>query len=208
MANKEEAEYKHSRYKKKKMIRVEGIEKEYVLDLNEKDGNDFELLVVSKGKDGVKHSMWGIDMKSSDEFTAEVIGKNTLSISTNGICSNEYLWLRNLSGDKYKIAIIPNNEATNYKTYVFNATWMDENNIQIESEVNGEPCEWTCTHDAFPLNMLMSEKEGNGNAIVTIVPMSVTSKEVQGFFEFTQEGSEEVARVRFSQDGEIINTIK
>lgn len=190
------------------MIRVEGFEKEYVLDLNEIDGRETELLVVSKENDGVRHSLWGVDTKSSDNIIAEVVGNNTVYVSadTTYICDEEYFWLVNTNKDKYKVRILPSKKVIDEKIYDFEVKCNEdyegesqtEKMLNITSNVNGEELEWECTHNGFPLDFDVIPNKGKGNAEVLVYPTSEINGEANGFFEFTQEESGITVRLKFS----------
>lgn len=199
------------------MIRVEGFEKEYTLDLNEIEGNEVELLVVSKDKEGIRHSMWGVDTKSSDNFNVEIVGNNTLCVSANTpyICGEEFFWLVNTNKDKYKVKILPSKKVTQDKVYEFDAQWLRDYNggspfdraIAIKSTVNGEDIEWECSHDGFPLKFDIIPNRGMGNAEAIIFPTCTANNGTEGFFEFVQEESGITIRLHFIMNGKEI-TIK
>lgn len=195
------------------MIRVEGIEKEYVLDFNDVSGNSVELLVVSKSGDGIKHSMWGVDLKSSDSVNTDIVGNNTLlvSIDVDNLFEDAYIWLRNMNGDKYKITVKPSSEATSNKRYEFRITSMFGASFKIRSYSNKAEARWECSYMGEPIDVSVCPTEGSGDTLVSVVSQLYLKNKANSFLEFTQDKSENKIVVPFSVSGDdvtLFNTYK
>ena len=195
------------------MIKANGFEKEFVLDLNEHPYDKHIGNVESKGE-GDATIPWGVEMVSCDLVIAKPGVANTLDINVDidEVANECFILLRNYAKERMKITIIPNTELSSPKTYKFRiskkSTDGHKTRVRILSKENGKEIGWKCTYDGQPYNYSISPKKADKSGYVDIVLLDELLATVNSLIEFTQEKSGEVIQLRLKQSNDYTEIIK
>ena len=194
------------------MIKIDGFENEYVLDLNLVPEDEHEITVISEDENGRKIS-WGIDIISLEEITAIAHSEDKLSIYLDAKSLNKdgIILLRNYNKEKIIIKIIHNEELSKPKKYKFRISKKSSSDrkvsIRILSKENDKETSWTCTYDGKPLNYNINPMHSDKSGKVEIELLDILFSTIDTIIEFTQDNSGEVVSLRLSQTNDNI-TIK
>jgi len=195
------------------MFKINGIENEFILDLNEQPYSEHSLIITSE-EDGGNHLSWGIEFTSSNFVSSELIGINTLNlyIDMENMKEESFVILRNYSNERVKLIIKPNNFLTSLKKYKFKLTKKNVNgrkiSIKIFSKENNNETGWKCTYDGSPLNYSIIPMESNSSGNVEIELLDELFTDVFTVIEFTQNRSNEVIELKLKQSNEKVEIIK
>lgn len=195
------------------MLKINGFEKEFVLDLNEHPYDEHIINIDSKGE-GDTNIPWGVEMVSCDLVTAKPSAGNNLAINVDidELSSECFVLLRNYAKERIKINIIPNTELSTPKMYKFKITKKStdgrKTRVRILSKENGKEIGWKCTYDGQPYDYSINPMKGDKSGYVDIVLLDKLLITVNSFIEFTQETSGEVIKLRLRQSNDNTEIIK
>ena len=195
------------------MIKIDGFEKEFTLDLNKHPYDEHIINIESKGE-GDANIPWGVEMVSCDLVTAKPGAANTLDVNVDidEVANECFILLRNYAKERMKITIIPNTELSAPKTYKFRITKKSTDGrntrVRILSKENGKEIGWSCTYNGQPYNYSISPKKADKSGYVDIVLLDELLATVNSLIEFTQEKSGEVIQLRLKQSNDYTEIIK
>ena len=194
------------------MIKVNGIKKEFVLDLNDFPYNEHTLSVLSEDEKG-NAIPWDIELVSNKIVNAERGMNNTLKITTNieEMKCDSIVVIRNTAKEIFKITLKYNVVLTREKTYKFKITKKStegrKTRIRILSKENNVDTEWECTYDGKPLSYVIKPMSSNKSGYVDIWMKDELYSRINTLIEFTQIKSGNVIKLKLNQgnnDTEII----
>lgn len=195
------------------MIKINGFEKEFILDLNEHPYDEHIINIESKGESET-NIPWGVEMVSCNLVTAKPGAANTLNVNADidELSDECFILLRNYAKERMKITVIPNTELSSPKTYKFRiskkSTDGRKTRIRILSKENGKEIGWKCTYDGQPYNYSISPKKADKSGYVDIVLTDELLTTVTSLIEFTQEKSGEVIQLKLKQSNDNTEIIK
>ena len=195
------------------MFRINEIENEFILDLNDYPYDEHSLTVTSEEGDG-SHLSWGVEIVSSNFISLEPIGVNTLNVNVDieNLKEESFVILRNYNNERIKLVIKPNILLTSPKEYKFKLTKKKANgrkvNIRILSKGNDNEVGWKCTYDGSPLNYSITPMESDGSSNVEIELLDELFTDISTVIEFTQNKSNEVIELKLNQSNDKIEIIK
>jgi hypothetical protein len=195
------------------MIRINGFEKEFTLDLNKHPYDEHTINIESKGE-GNTNIPWGVEMVSCDLVTAKPGAGNTLNVNVDidELSDECFILLRNYTKERMKITVIPNTELSAPKTYKFRITKKStdgrKTRIRILSKENGKEIGWSCTYNGQPYEYSISPMKGDKSGYVDIVLTDELLTTVTSLIEFTQEKSGEVIQLKLRQSNDSTEIIK
>lgn len=132
------------------MIKINGCEKEYTLDLNKTNECHNELKVESAYG-------WMVYMISAKDVYAGHHGPSTLYIDVNLVKQKDdfYIYLIDTNKDMFKIKVLHNEEMSREKNYIFKLGkyTIDNDTISfnVTSKENGKNEPWSIVFDGYPL---------------------------------------------------------
>jgi len=160
------------------MIKINNVEKEYVIDLNEVPQNEHKLDVESYD-DELYFLSWGVSFSNGTGFSYQITSRDSMLIEIDDYeeMKNEGLIiLKNNKKESINIKIKPNESALNEKVYTFKlGTFSSENDeisINIVSKMNGKSKPWEIDYDGRPYNLDVS---------ATKTKLKIKSNEQEGF---------------------------
>ena len=193
------------------MIKINGFENKFILDLNVNPVDEHELTVVSKN--GNEDLSWGVELVSLNEISVMKHSGNKLSINldVNTLNKDGFILLRNYNKERLVVEIIHNEELSREKEYTFKI----ENEkvegkkitIDILSQEESKEMSWACTYDGRPLKYSISPKRSDKSEKVEIILLSPVSNEFKSIIEFTQDKSDKIIKLKLTQNRDNI-TIK
>ena len=109
-------------------MKVNDIEKEFVLDLNNHPYDEHELKVTSLGGSD-EFIPWGVEFVSNPGIDVKPLSKDTLSIRLNSeaLMTDERVILKNYKKDKMVIHILHNTYVSTPKKYTFRISKKETN---------------------------------------------------------------------------------
>jgi hypothetical protein len=193
------------------MIKINGFENKFILDLNVNPVDEHELTVISND-DGEELS-WGVELVSLNEISVMKHSGNKLSINldVNTLNKDGFILLRNYNKERLVVEIIHNEELSREKEYTFK--FENEKvegkkiTIDILSQEESKEMSWACTYDGRPLKYSISPKRSDKSEKVEIVLLSPVSNEFKSIIEFTQDKSDKIIKLKLTQNRDNI-TIK
>jgi len=194
------------------MIKVNGIKKEFVLDLNDFPYNEHKLKVSSKDEKG-NAIPWDVELVSNKIVKADRDMNSTLKITTDveEMKSDSIVVIRNTAKEIFKITLKYNVVLTREKTYKFKITKKStegrKTRIRILSKENNVDTEWECTYDGKPLSYMIKPMSSNKSGYVDIWMKDELYSRINTLIEFTQIKSGNVIKLKLNQgnnDTEII----
>lgn len=194
------------------MIKVNGIKKEFVLDLNDFPYNEHKLKVSSKDEKG-NAIPWDVELVSNKIVKADRDMNSTLKITTDveEMKSDSIVVIRNTAKEIFKITLKYNVVLTREKTYKFKITNKStegrKTRIRILSKENNVDTEWECTYDGKPLSYVIKPMSSNKSGYVDIWMKDELYSRINTLIEFTQIKSGNVIKLKLNQgnnDTEII----
>ena len=194
------------------MIKVNGIKKEFVLDLNDFPYNEHKLNVSSKDEKG-NAIPWDVELVSNKIVKADRDMNSTLKITTDveKLKSDSIIVIRNTAKEMFKITLKYNVVLTREKTYKFKITKKStegrKTRIRILSKENNVDTEWECTYDGKPLSYVIKPMSSNKSGYVDIWMKDELYSRINTLIEFTQIKSGNVIKLKLNQgnnDTEII----
>ena len=193
------------------MIKINGFENKFILDLNVNPVDEHEFTVISKN--GNEELSWGVELVSLNEISVMKHSGNKLSINldVNTLNKDGFILLRNYNKERLLVEIIHNEELSREKEYTFKF----ENEkvegkkiaIDILSQEESKEMSWACTYDGRPLKYSISPKRSDKSEKVEIVLLSPVSNEFKSIIEFTQDKSDKIIKLKLTQNRDNI-TIK
>lgn len=195
------------------MIRINGFEKEFILDLNEHPYNEHVINIESKGEND-SSIPWGIEMISSELLTVKPSANNTLNVNVDiEEVSNEcFILLRNYAKERIRIVIKPNDILSAPKEYKFRISKKSTDGhkvrIRILSKEKDREIGWKCTYDGQPYNYSISPRRNNKSGYVDIILLDKVLVEFNSLIEFTQESSGEVIQLKLKHSNDSTEIIK
>ena len=195
------------------MIKIDGFEKEFTLDLNEHPYDEHIINIESKGE-GDANIPWGVEMVSCDLVTAKPGAASTLNVNVDidELSDECFVLLRNYTKERMKITVIPNTELSAPKTYKFRITKKStdgrKTRVRILSKENGKEIGWSCTYNGQPYDYSISPMKGDKSGYVDIVLTDELLTTVTSLIEFTQEKSGEVIQLKLRQSNDSTEIIK
>jgi hypothetical protein len=194
------------------MIKINNIEKEFILDLNDFPYNEHKLKVLSKDEKG-NAIPWDVELVSNKIVKAERGMNNTLKITTDveKMECDSIVVIRNTAKEIFKITLKYNVVLTREKTYKFKITKKStegrKTRIRILSKENNVDTEWECTYDGKPLSYVIKPMSSNKSGYVDIWMKDELYSRINTLIEFTQIKSGNVIKLKLNQgnnDTEII----
>lgn len=193
------------------MIKINGFENKFILDLNVNPVDEHELTVISKN--GNEDLSWGVELVSLNEISVMKHSGNKLSINldVNTLNKDGFILLRNYNKERLVVEIIHNEELSREKEYTFK--FENEKvegkkiTIDILSQEESKEMSWACTYDGRPLKYSISPKRSDKSEKVEIVLLSPVSNEFKSIIEFTQDKSDKIIKLKLTQNRDNI-TIK
>ena len=195
------------------MIKINGFEKEFTLDLNKYPYDEHIINIDSKGE-GDANIPWGVEMVSCDLVTAKPGAASTLNVNVDidELSDECFVLLRNYTKERMKITVIPNTELSAPKTYKFRITKKStdgrKTRVRILSKENGKEIGWSCTYNGQPYDYSISPMKGDKSGYVDIVLTDELLTTVTSLIEFTQEKSGEVIQLKLRQSNDSTEIIK
>ena len=195
------------------MIKINGFEKEFTLDLNEYPYDEHIINIDSKGE-GETNIPWGVEMVSCDLVTAKPGAGNTLNVNVDidEVVNECFILLRNYAKERMKITIIPNTELSAPKTYKFRISKKSTDGrkarVRILSKENGKEIGWSCTYNGKPYDYSIKPMKGNKSGYVDIVLLDEVLTTITSLIEFTQDNSGEVIKLVLKQSNDDTEIIK
>ena len=193
------------------MIKINGFENKFILDLNVNPVDEHEFTVISKN--GNEELSWGVELVSLNEISVMKHSGNKLSINldVNTLNKDGFILLRNYNKERLLVEIIHNEELSREKEYTFK--FENEKvegkkiTIDIVSQEESKEMSWACTYDGRPLKYSISPKRSDKSEKVEIVLLSPVSNEFKSIIEFTQDKSDKIIKLKLTQNRDNI-TIK
>jgi hypothetical protein len=193
------------------MIGIGEITDLYVLDLNLSDEQDEYVLDVLSEENGL-HCSWGIDtIVGSRYLNVSTSGRDKLEISVNldKFKKKGLIILKNVIGEKLRIIVLPNLEATREKNYVFKLGKTSVSGktmtINVISKENGKNIPWEITYDGKPISYDISKLKTKFSVTLTSIPYS----ELTSLFELTQDKSNKKITIKlFHKDADSIEILE
>jgi hypothetical protein len=193
------------------MIKINGFENKFILDLNVNPVDEHEFTVISKN--GNEELSWGVELVSLNEISVMKHSGNKLSINldVNTLNKDGFILLRNYNKERLVVEIIHNEELSREKEYTFK--FENEKvegkkiTIDILSQEESKEMSWACTYDGRPLKYSISPKRSDKSEKVEIVLLSPVSNEFKSIIEFTQDKSDKIIKLKLTQNRDNI-TIK
>ena len=193
------------------MIKINGFENKFILDLNVNPVDEHEFTVISKN--GPEELSWGVELVSLNEISVMKHSGNKLSINldVNTLNKDGFILLRNYNKERLVVEIIHNEELSREKEYTFK--FENEKvegkkiTIDILSQEESKEMSWACTYDGRPLKYSISPKRSEKSEKVEIVLLSPVSNEFKSIIEFTQDKSDKIIKLKLTQNRDNI-TIK
>lgn len=178
------------------MFKVNGIEKEIILDMNLLYSGKISLHVVSKGKNG-NYLPWGIELVSCNLLTATTSSYDYLDVAydRDNIDESCFILLGNYNKERFKISVVPKKQpltSAELDLYKFKITKKTtegkKTRIKILSKgMDNEEIGWKCTYDGKPLNYSISPMESDKSDYVDIELTDEVYTDVDSVIEFTQD---------------------
>lgn len=147
-------------------INDEVIQGNYTLNLNEEEGNEFEIEVVSADDRGRSYR-WAIDYNADPNNVITKYNypnKINVIIDLKGYKEQNFIKLRNVNGDEFDLFIEPNEEASRDKIYTFKLGkyTLEENTytFNIISKESKYKLDWDIQYKGEPLPLTVT-KENN-----------------------------------------------
>lgn len=194
------------------MIKINNIEKEFILDLNDFPYNEHKLKVSSMDEKG-NAIPWDVELVSNKIVKTERGINNTLNITTDveKLKSDSIIVIRNTAKEIFKITLKYNVVLTREKKYKFKITKKStegrKTRIRILSKENNVDTEWECTYDGKPLSYVIKPMSSNKSGYVDIWMKDELYSRINTLIEFTQIKSGNVIKLKLNQgnnDTEII----
>lgn len=194
------------------MIKINGFENRFIVDLNINPVHEYEFTVVSLDNDNNDLS-WGIELISLDEISVVKHSGDKLSISldANTLSRDGFILLRNYNKERLRVDILHNEELSRKKEYYFEIINknVDGKKIVIDviskEELRDTP--WTCTYDGKPLSYSIIPSHSNKSGKIEIESLSSIYEPFETVIEFTQDKSNKVITLNLIQDKDSV-TIK
>lgn len=181
------------------MIKINGFEKEFTLDLNCESKNEYIFNITSEGVDGTLP--WGVELISNGIISATPIGNDSIKVSfeLEKLKKDEFVLLRNYEGERIKIVLKPLCAITNPEVNKFKITKTSVEDgkikIRILSKTDGDELGWKCTYDGNPLNYSVKPMSNSKSGYVTIELIDELFTDISSMFEFKQNITGNVARL-------------
>ena len=195
------------------MIKINNIEKEFILDLNDFPYNEHKLKVSSKDEKG-NAIPWDIELVSNKIVKADRDMNSTLKITTDveKLKSDSIVVIRNTAKEFFKITLKYNVVLTREKTYKFKITKKStegrKTRIRILSKENNVDTEWECTYDGKPLSYVIKPMSSNKSGYVDIWMKDELYSKINTLIEFTQIKSGNVIKLKLNQGNNDTDIIK
>ena len=182
------------------MIKIEGTEAIYELDLNKSINKEYILTIDSRDENGIIIP-WAVMLSSNQTvyYNEEGIDKLHLVFDLTLIRKEEYILIENYKKEKIKIIIKPNLKEIEEKKYVFSAKKydiLDINKIKIyvNSKVNGSFAEWKCSYNGKPLVYNITMKK----TYIILDLKSIPLGDINGYIELKQEKSNKKINIKLN----------
>lgn len=194
-------------------MKVNDIEKEFVLDLNNFPYDEHELKIESQGRNG-QFLPWNVEIVSHPGINVKPLSKGVLSIllDSESLSTDETIVLGNYEKEKMVIKIIHNDYLSKPKKYTFRVSKKEVNGrhtrIRIISKEDKSEIGWKCTYDGKPLNYTIKPMKASRSGYVDIELNSRVFTNVNTLIEFTQEKSDNVIKLVLNQDNDIVKIMK
>ena len=194
-------------------MKVNDIEKEFVLDLNNHPYDEHELKIESQGRNG-QFLPWNVEIVSHPGINVKPLSKGVLSIllDSESLSTDETIVLGNYEKEKMVIKIIHNDYLSKPKKYTFRVSKKEVNGrhtrIRIISKEDKNEIGWKCTYDGKPLNYTIKPMKASRSGYVDIELNSRVFTNVNTLIEFTQEKSDNVIKLVLNQDNDIVKIMK
>ena len=185
------------------MLKINGTENEYVLDLNKSEETHYELDIISQDSEE-KPLPWGIEMSNGLNVYKISKSKIALDFDLEALKSSSLIVLRNYAKERVRIKIKPNLTHSTSKAYTFSGRVTKKSElgftISVKSEVNGSPCPWKVTYDGFPLDFGFSAKEHEKGEKMSVELTSALHSEASAVIVLEQEKSKRRIKIEVYYD--------
>ena len=195
------------------MIKINGFENEFILDLNEQP-YDEHIINIESNEENNTNIQWGVEMVSCDLVTVKPNANNTLSINVEieELSDECFVLLRNHAKERAKITIKPNTALSAPKEYKFKISKKTTDGyntrIRILSKEKSEEIGWKCTYNGQPYNYSIIPSKGDKSGYVDIILLDELLADVKSLIEFTQESSGKVIQLRLKHSNGSTEIIK
>ena len=194
-------------------MKVNDIEKEYVLDLNNFPYDEHELKIESRGRNG-QFLPWNVELVSNSGISVKALSNNMISIilDSESLSTDETIVLGNYDKERMIIRVIHNDYLSKPKNYIFRVSKKEvdgrHTRIRIISKEDKSEIGWKCTYDGKPLNYTIKPMKASRSGYVDIELNSRVFTNVNTLIEFTQEKSDNVIRLILNQDNDAVKIMK
>lgn len=173
------------------MIKIDGFESGYTIDLNNSTETNYKVTIDSRDDNG-KVIPWSVLFISNTSITYDKEGIDILYLSFNleAIKSTEYIIIESYNKEKSRIEVKPNLKESMPKHYTFRLVGYDTSDkdtikFKVKSECNGEYIKWKCTYDGKPYDYVINK----GDNTIEISLKSIPLADIIGLIELEQEKS-------------------
>jgi len=142
------------------MIKINGVEKIYVIDLNEPDYSEEILLKIDS-----QYTCIVSYVTDSNAIKAKIVKSNMLLINVDieSVKKDCYIAIQNIRREMIKILIKPNLEVLREKKYVFKLGkhYISGKTItfNVISKENGKEEPWSVEYDGEPMSYIIDKKK-------------------------------------------------
>lgn len=187
------------------MLYIENIENDSI-SLDNYDGNEVELKVVSRNAKGMKKH-FVVDYVSSPNIVVYTLGGSSIKIEyePREITEEQFILIKNALGETMRLTIVPKLFYSMEKTFKFKISSykeLEDGSIRLKilSKVNDMEIGWKITYDGKPMTYIITPMESDKGDYVKIKPNATIVNDFTSVIIFKQDESDE--EIRF----EILNT--
>ena len=195
------------------MFKIDNIEREYILDLNERPYNNHSVKVTSEVAPN-RRLPWGVELVSSSLIKATLGANDILNIFVDmeKLMEDAFVLLRNYNKERMKIIIKPNFITIEPKEYTFKITKKSTEGkkvrIRLLSKENDREMGWECTYQGKPLNYSIEPLKSDKSGYVDIELLDDATTDFQTVIEFTQNKSKKTIELRLNQNSDGMEILK